>query len=116
MRGTPLQAMYDSCQPLTSCDFPGPHKRIGVIASKPFHHCGANATYVDVHYDTVRVGSVGYGMSYPVERAAEEIERATRAAIANLDKVIADLAGHRDRLRQELGNVRAIVGEAVTAG
>lgn len=105
--------MYDSRQPLDSCEFPELHKRIGVLASPPFHHHGANATYVDVSRETLRVSTGSYGSCYPVEDAAGEVERATRDTIADLDKVIADLTGHRDRLRRELGDARESVSRAL---
>lgn len=93
--------IYDTCKPLENAD-PALHRRIGVLASKPFHHLGLNAMYVDVHRETVTVNSKAYGNCYPAEEGGKRIRVATEATIADLDRVITELTAHRDRLTAEL--------------
>jgi hypothetical protein len=75
---------------------------IGVLASQPFHHHGLNAPYVDISRETVTVNTASYGRCYPVEQADAQLRSATEDTIADLDKVIAELTAHRDRLAAEL--------------
>lgn len=89
---------YDSRALLECSAHPHLHRKIGVLASTPFHHHGLNAPYVDVQRDTVSIWSSTYGNCYPAETADEEIRRATTHTIADLDNVITELTAHRDRL------------------
>jgi hypothetical protein len=94
--------VYDSRAPL-ECSAHPLRRKIGVLASAPFHHYGLNASYVDVQLETVSIGSGTYGNCYPAETAEQEIRRATERTIADLDKAITELTAHRDRLTETLG-------------
>jgi hypothetical protein len=95
---------YDSRAPLERAAPPLARSRyIGVLASKPFHHHGMNAPYVDIQLETVSLRTETYGNCYPAETFHEEIRRATTRTIADLDAAIAELTAHRDRLSATLG-------------
>lgn len=92
---------YDSRELLKDRD----DRSIGVLVSAPFHHHGLKATYVDVSRETVTVSSATYGNCYPSKDVRDQACSATEQTIADLDAVIAELAGHRDRLRAELSAI-----------
>lgn len=93
---------YSSLQSLRCCAYPRLDRQIGVLASRPFHHHGANASYVDISRETLHINTRTYGNCYPEDAAEVEIRRATQDTIDDLDQVIAELVEHRDRLKEAL--------------
>ncbi|PWK81695.1 hypothetical protein C8D88_116106 [Lentzea atacamensis] len=78
------------------------NRSIGVVVSRPFHHHGRNAAYVDVYREIPRVNTDTYGLCYPVEESAQQVQRAIEDTIEDLDNLIKHLTDHRDRLAAEL--------------
>ncbi len=97
---------YSSLQPLRCCAYPRLNRQIGVLASRPFHHHGLNASYVDISRETLHINTSTYGKCYPEGAADAEIRRATQDTIDELDRVIDELTEHRDRLAVELSASR----------
>lgn len=93
---------FDSRMPLKCCEFPALERKIGVLASQPFHHHGLGAEFVDISRETISVTTKTYGRCYPSGSATGEIRRAAQHTIDDLDAVIAELTAHRDRLRATL--------------
>jgi hypothetical protein len=93
---------YSNLQPLRCCAYPRLDRQIGVLASRPFHHHGLNASYVDISRETLHINTCTYGNCYPEETAAAEIRRATQDTIDDLDRVIVELVEHRDRLKETI--------------
>jgi hypothetical protein len=97
----PARYQLDARAPLTVAD-PALHRHVGVTVGQPFHHHGMNAVYVDVDRETVRVNTDAYGTCYPVGSTGTAAEEALSRTVAELDAVIAELAGHRARLATQL--------------
>jgi hypothetical protein len=90
---------YDSRAPL-ACRTAERH--IGVTATEPFHSNGLNAVCVEVNRYTLTVSGMAGGYVYPAETVMDEVRSATETTLAELEAVINELVGHRDRLRSEL--------------
>lgn len=97
-----VRSGYDSREPLKCCAYPNLGRQIGVLADNPFHHQGLNADYVDISRETPFVNTRSYGTCYPIKSTDAEVRRATEVTIADLDRIIAELAEHRERLAREL--------------
>jgi hypothetical protein len=101
-------ALYDSCQPIKTAEFPASRPHIGVSAHGPYHHAGFNAQAADVSYDRVSLGAATFGNSVRLEEMPEKIIELTVRVIADLDDKIQELQQHRDRLAAELENLRKV--------
>lgn len=89
---------YCSC----GCGRMGFQLDIGVTATEPFHSNGLNAVCVEVSRYTLTVSGMAGGYVYPAETVMDEVRSATETTLAELEAVINELTGHRDRLRSEL--------------
>src|SRR5688572_18983492 len=78
---------------------------VGVTVGRPFHHHGANATYVDINRETPVVNTNTYGNCYPITDLKTQAASAFEDTIAELDALIAHLAAHRERLAKELDSI-----------
>jgi len=81
---------------------PQADRLVGITVGLPYFNCGVNAVVVEItrEYPVLHTrSSVGW---YPVADTAQEAERTLISTIAELDAVIGELAGHRDRLNEEL--------------
>ncbi len=95
---------WDTRQPLDGAPR-GLSRQVGVVVGRPFLHHGANATYVDIERETPIVNTEAWGNCYPVEEQRGRAEEMLNQTIADLDRLIWHLAGHRDRLKVELGTM-----------
>ena len=101
---TVVHPQWDARQPLQ--DSPSwLDRRVGVAVGHPYHHHGLGAVYVDIDRDTVTVNTASSGGRYPVAETARQVRVAFEETIRDLDKVIAHLTAHRDRLVAELTSV-----------
>lgn len=96
---------YDSRQRLGARNPNATERSLGVLASAPFYHYGLKAPYVDLSRETIAIGSVSSGSYYPAGEVKARTQLMTQAVIADLDKVIAELTAHRDRLAAELPTI-----------
>jgi hypothetical protein len=99
------QYQYDSTRPLALCEFKHCQRAIGVTVSRPFEHHGFTPPKqcVEVSCETVTVNTATYAaLGVPADNWKPEAASQTRKAISELDKTIAELSEHRDRLNEEL--------------
>jgi hypothetical protein len=96
---------YDSRRRLGARDPHAIERLLGVRAGTPFYHYGLKAPYVDLSRDTIAITSGTFGAYYPAGEVRDRARSMTRSVIADLDKVIAELTTHRDRLAAELPTI-----------
>lgn len=94
--------LHDSRRPLANVEAGSIPRSIGVLVSGPFWNHGLERRMVDVERETVAVNSRTFGNMCAVERAEQVVREATQRTIEDLDRVIADLTQHRERLAGEL--------------
>jgi hypothetical protein len=103
---------YDSTERLVCCQFEHLNRKIGVYASRSMHHAGMGGNAVEVCFESIEVNTVSAGTWYPETEWKEVVIKDTEYVIGQLDKVITELQGHRDRLQQELGRLNSIWGNS----
>ncbi len=96
---------YDSREPLLCCEFKDLDRRIGVLVGSEFKHMGKKLKrgespplMREVEYETISVNTATFGwpeLSGDVPRVIREL---TLKVVRDLEAVIAELTGHRDRL------------------
>jgi len=86
---------------------PGILRHIGVRVSDPFMHHGMTPPLqcVEVEYELPTMNTATYvDVAVPFEVWQARAKEFTKTIILNLDKQIADLTAHRDRLKQSLAD------------
>jgi hypothetical protein len=93
--------MYDSRKPLVSCEYEHLGRQVGIFVDEPYDHKGLDTKCVEVYCEEVTVNTRAVGST---ERAPDWKWSAvsfTMRLIRKLDRLIAELQGHRKRLARE---------------
>jgi hypothetical protein len=94
--------LYDSRRPLTTCEFANLSRQVGVLVHTPFHHAGLNREMVDVSYEIPTHNTRTFGHCYALAEWPKKAKENTARIVAEIDRQIAELTAHRERLAAEL--------------
>jgi len=105
------KGQLDAMKPLESCEYKTLNREIGVAVSEPFFHAGMAMDCVEIIRETPTVntqtfGNNGVPVKYWQPKACEFMEQ----TIADIDKIVRELIGHRNRLVSELYSLRSLKG------
>ncbi len=97
-----MQFVYDNSAPLKCFENPELHRRVGVYADEPINHTGMGCQMVECLMEKPTLNTITCGSYHSLAEVDKELARMTRLTIEQIDKIVAELQGHRARLQAEL--------------
>lgn len=96
-----MQTVFTNCAPFVLCEFPSPRRVIGVRVFEPFVHQGLHGQPLvcEVEVERPSFNTATFAkIAVPVADLRKEVTASTLDVIAALDRSIAELSAHRERL------------------
>lgn len=103
-----MKTLYTNQKPLEIQEYSEMGRQLGIWISEPFFHVGRKETNVEICYERLSLNSITFGGNYPLSEAKEKAISDTSTIINHLDKVIAELLQHRERLSNSIIEIDAL--------
>jgi hypothetical protein len=97
-----MTKIYSNKEPLQCCEFPNLRNAVGVEVNQYNSRISVNFERV-----SISVNTASFGQNVSLEEVESKVIESTEWVVSHLEKVIAELQGHRARLLNELANIRA---------
>jgi hypothetical protein len=107
--------LYTNAQPLECCEFKNLNRQVGVTVHQRYATHASLGDAVDICYERPTLNTATFGGWKSVASAAAEIATMTDYVIDDLDRIIAELQAHRDRLVEKRATIADDVAAALEA-